>query len=599
MLQPVVAGLVALNVEEHCEKPMRRKDDLVIRVAGESGDGSNASGEMLAQAAARSGLHVFTFRTTPAEIKGGPVMFQVRASNAPVRSQGDAVDVLFAFNEEAWQLHHAAMAPDAVLLYDADEFSPPESFAGVAYPVPIGKLAQAAGNRRGKNVVALAVAAALFGIGLNKLEDIVRIRLGKKADLLESNLAAVHAGVAYAHGLQKRDQLWLESAGEHERLVMTGNQAIVAGALHAGIGFFAGYPITPASDIMEGLADTLPQLGGGYLQAEDEIASIMACIAASYGGKKAMTATAGPGLALMGEALGYASMTEIPLVVVDAQRGGPSTGLPTKMEQSDLNIAVYGGHGDSPRIVLAPASVAECFHLAAWGFNLAEQFQTPLVLLSDYSLSFRTETVEPFELAKYPVVNRITPSGELAPKAYQRYQLDSSYISPMALPGTPNAQYTATGLEHNEYGNPAYTPEAHIQMTEKRWRKLDPLRHSREYVRRFGSPEAKVGLLCWGTTAGPCRGALLLADQEALPLAMLQVQMLSPLPVDAIEEFIASVEIVLVPEVNYQGQFAKLIQAELGVRVRSFTQYTGLPFASLDILRKVHELMGMAEPQLA
>lgn len=577
---------------------MIKKDDLVIRVAGESGDGSTATGEMLAQAAARSGLHVFTFRTTPAEIKGGPVMFQVRASNAPVRSQGDVVDVLFAFNQEAWDLHHAAMGPNSVLLYDSEEFTPPVSFSGMVYPVPIGKLAQEAGNRRAKNVVAMAVAAALFGLGLSKLEDIVRAKLGKKVELLASNLAAIEIGSAYAQGLDKHDPYWMEAVGEHNRLVMTGNQAIVAGALHAGVRFFAGYPITPASDIMEGLAPMLPRLGGGYLQAEDEIASIMACIGASFGGKKAMTATAGPGLSLMGEAIGYAGMAEIPVVIVDAQRGGPSTGLPTKMEQSDLNIAVYGGHGDSPRIVLAPASVAECFHLGVWGFNLAEQYQSPVILLTDYSLSFRTETIEPFDMAKYPVVDRLQPAGELQPKAYQRYMVDETYLSPMALPGTPNGQYTATGLEHNEVGNPAYTPEAHVQMSEKRWRKFEPLRHSHEYVRRFGAERARVGLLCWGTTAGPCRGAVFLAEQEGLPLAMLQVQMLSPLPVDAIEAFIESVEIVLVPEVNYQGQFARLIQAELGVRVRSFTQYTGMPFTRLQILRKVHEILGVGEPEL-
>jgi 2-oxoglutarate/2-oxoacid ferredoxin oxidoreductase subunit alpha len=577
---------------------MIKKDDLVIRVAGESGDGSTATGEMLAQAAARSGLHVFTFRTTPAEIKGGPVMFQVRASNEPVRSMGDGVDVLFAFNQEAWDLHHAEMAPNAVLLYDSEEFTPPTDFAGIAYPCPIGEIAQANGGRRGKNVAALGLTAALFGIGLSKLEDIVRSKLGKKADLLEANLSALRAGIDYAHSLQKQDGLWLESTGEHERYVMTGNQAIVAGALHAGVQFFAGYPITPASDIMEGLAPVLPKIGGAYLQAEDEIASIMACIGASYGGKKSMTATAGPGVALMGEALGFASMAEIPCVLVDAQRGGPSTGLPTKMEQSDLNIAVAGGHGDSPRIVLAPASVAECFHLTVWGFNLAEQYQTPVIILTDYSLSFRTETIEPIDYSKYPVVERDRPVGSLAPKEYQRYALTENLISPMAQPGTANAQYTATGLEHNEYGNPAYSPEAHVQMTEKRWGKFAPLQHSHAYVRRFGAAKAKVGVICWGTTAGPARGALQLAEQEGLDVALLQIQMLMPLPTEAIREFIDSVETVLVPEVNFQGQLARLIQAELGVSVQSMTRYTGLPMSRIEILRQIHQLMGLAEPEL-
>lgn len=307
-----------------------------------------------------------------------------------------------------------------------------------------------------------------------------------------------------------------------------------------------------------------------------------------------MTATSGPGLSLMIEALGLASMMELPLVIVDAQRGGPSTGLPTKMEQSDLYIAVYGGHGDAPRIVLAPASVAECFHLTAWAFNLAEEYQSPVIILSDYSLSFRTETVEPFDLSKYPRVERLEPDHALQPGEYQRYHVNGSYVSPIARPGTANAQYTATGLEHNEYGNPAYTPDYHVMMTEKRWRKYEPLKRSHEYVRRFGPERARVGILCWGTTAGPARGAVYLAEQEGLPVSMLQVQMLSPLPEDAIQAFIDSVDIVLVPEVNYQGQFAKLIQGTFGVKVQSYTQYTGMPFTRLDILSKVMELLGVA-----
>jgi 2-oxoglutarate ferredoxin oxidoreductase subunit alpha len=572
------------------------KEDLIIRVAGESGDGSNATGEMLAQAAARSGLYVFTFRTTPAEIKGGPVMVQVRASNTPVRSMGDAVDVLFAFNQEAWDLHHQDMAPNAVLLYDPDEFTPPEDFTGIRYPIPINALAVQAGNKRGKNVAALGAVASLFGIGAARLEDIVRAKLGKKADLLELNLRALQAGIDYAkNDIQKSDSFWVESQAERELIVMTGNQAIVAGALHAGIGFFAGYPITPASDIMEGLAPILPKLGGGYMQAEDEIASIMACIGASYGGKKSMTSTAGPGISLMGEAIGYASMAEIPVVIVDAQRGGPSTGLPTKMEQSDLNIAVFGGHGDSPRIVVAPASVSECFHLTVWAFNLAEQYQTPVFILSDYSLSFRTETIEKLNYSAYPVIERLTPPADLPADQYKRFELTESGISAMALPGMPGFNYTASGLEHNEHGDPAYTPKAHVEMTDKRWRKFEPLKASREYVRRFGSEQAKVGVLCWGTTAGPARGAVQMAIDEGLSVAVLQVQMLSPLPEEAIQEFIDSVEHVIVPEVNYSGQFAKLVQGTLGVKVHSFTQYTGLPFTQIDILRKIHEVLGVSE----
>jgi 2-oxoglutarate/2-oxoacid ferredoxin oxidoreductase subunit alpha len=575
------------------------KDDIVIRVGGESGDGSSATGEMLAQAAAKSGLRVFTFRTTPAEIKGGPVMFQVRASNAMVRSMGDAVDVLFAFNAEAWDLHHADLAPDGVLLYDPDEFTPPPSFTGISYPIPINQIANDTGNKRGKNVAALGAVATLFGLGAGSLEAIVRAKLGKRADLLELNLVALQAGIDYVtNQIQKIDPFWVTSEHEQPQLVMTGNQAIVAGALHAGVNFFAGYPITPASDIMEGLAPILPTNGGAYLQAEDEIASIMACIGASYGGKKAMTATAGPGLSLMIEALGYASMTELPLVIVDAQRGGPSTGPPPKTEQNNPHPPVYGGHGDAPRIVLAPASVAESFFLTVQAFNLAEAYQTPVILLSDYSLSFRTETLDPPDLGDelYRVVERKAAEGPFAPGEYHRYALTDDSISPVALPGTANAQYTSTGLEHNSFGSPVYDAYHHTVMTEKRWHKLDPLKYSHQFVRRFGARRAKVGLLCWGTTAGAARGAVFLAEKMGLELAMLQVQMLSPLPEAAIRAFLDEVDVVLVPEVNYQGQFANLVQATFGIKVEKMVRYGGLPIKRREILEHAMALMGEGVP---
>lgn len=571
------------------------KDDLVFRVAGDSGDGSNATGEMLAQACARSGLYVFTFRTTPAEIKGGPVMFQVRASNKPLYTMGDAIDVLFAFNQEAWDLHHDDLAANAAVLYDSDAFSLPSDYTGLCYAVPINRLAHENGDRRGKNVVALGVTATLFGLRSEKLIDIVRRRLGKKLDRVESNLKSLQAGIDFVKThVQKVDPFWIQANGEREQLMMTGNQAIVAGALQGGIGFFAGYPITPASDIMEGLAPILPTLGGSYLQAEDEIASIMSCIGASYAGKKAMTATSGPGLSLMVEAIGYASMAEIPVVIVNVQRGGPSTGLPTKMEQSDLDLAVHGGHGDAPRIVVAPANVAECFHLTVSGFNLAEEYQSPVIILSDYSLAFCTETIEPLDGKIYPCTDRQQPEGPLQPGVYKRYILTERGVSPMALPGTPNAEYTATGLEHDEQGDPIYTPTGHTTMTDKRWRKFEPLKHSHEFVRHFGSKQAKVGLLCWGTTVGPARGAVSRALHQNLPVSMFQVQMLSPLPEDAIREFVASVTTVLVPEVNFQGQFARQIRLILGARVRSMTQYTGLPFTESAILRKIYELLELA-----
>src|SRR3990170_5748522 len=330
------------------------KSDIIIRIGGEGGEGVISTGDMFTMGAARTGFHVFTFRTYPAEIKGGHAWYQTRVSNEPVRSIGDGIDVLIAFDDEAYHRHIGEVNKDGAVIYDPDRVTP-KNGAHVAYPVPLQALARHELDfQRGKNVLTLGIMAGLFGLAPSALEDLVRSRLKRRAELLSKNIEALHFGYEYTQNIRKEDQYYLGTSDHVSRLVMSGNDAIVAGAMHAGCRYYAGYPITPASEILEVMARELPKVGGTFLQAEDEIASMASVIGASFAGTKAMTATSGPGFSLMTELMGLAAMAEVPCVIVDAQRAGPSTGMPTKLEQGDLFQALYGGHGDFPRIVVAP-----------------------------------------------------------------------------------------------------------------------------------------------------------------------------------------------------------------------------------------------------
>src|SRR3990170_2532726 len=389
------------------------KSDIIIRIGGEGGEGVISTGDMFSTGAARTGFHVFTFRTYPAEIKGGHAWYQIRVSDKPVLSIGDGIDVLIAFDAEAYEKHIGLVHEHGVVIYDPDRVSPNGADGRVLYPVSLQKMARERLDfQRGKNHLTLGVMAGLFGLDPASLEDLVKTRLKRRAELLEKNLEALHFGYQYTREIRKEDGYYLGSSDHVSRLVMSGNDAIVAGALYAGCRFYAGYPITPASEILETMARELPKVGGTFLQAEDEIASMASVIGASFAGTKAMTATSGPGFSLMTELMGLASMAEVPCVIVDAQRAGPSTGMPTKLEQGDLFQALYGGHGDFPRIVVAPGSVEDCIYQIVNAFNLSERYQMPSIFLSDQSLSHRTESLQMPDFERLAVTERTRPGPE-------------------------------------------------------------------------------------------------------------------------------------------------------------------------------------------
>jgi 2-oxoglutarate ferredoxin oxidoreductase subunit alpha len=375
---------------------------------------------------------------------------------------------------------------------------------------------------------------------------------------------------------------------------MTGNQATTLGALAAGCRFYSGYPITPATSIMEFMSTELPKMGGTLIQAEDEIAAITMAIGASFGGVKSMTATSGPGLSLMIEAIGHASMTEVPVVVVDVQRAGPSTGMPTKTAQGDLFMALYAANDEAPRFVIAPDSVEDCFYQMVNAFNLAEKYQLPVIVLTDQAMSERVETIRPIDLSQVEVLDRLTPEleGDHSGNGYKRYALTEDGISPMAIPGMRGGHYVAEGLEHNEYGAPNYTPEMHSAMMEKRYRKVETARRELRnwnVVDVWGDPGAEIGVIGWGSTKGTVREAMAQAMQEGVRVAALYPEMLLPMPDEEIRAFLANKRAVIVPELNYRGMFGDVIAHRYNVKVNHVTKYDGLPFKVQDIYEAITE----------
>ena len=574
------------------------RNDFVIRIGGDTAIGGVIStGENFTSAAARLGFQVFTFRSYPAEIKGGHAWFQVRLANRPVLSLGDGIDVLIAFDQEAYERHRDDLNEGAVLIYDSDLVHADDGKV-THYAAPFQRIArQELDFVRGTNVLVLGLMAGLFGLPVTSLEELVRLRYKRRAELVEKNLQALAYGYEYTKQIRKEDKYYLGTSDHIRRLVMSGNDAITAGAVHAGCRFFAGYPITPASDILESMARELPKVGGICLQSEDEMAALGSCIGASYGGVKAMTATSGPGFSLMTELLGLSSMTEIPVVLVDAQRSGPSTGLPTRLEQSDLFAALYGGHGDFPRIVIAPASVEDCLYRTVYAFNLAEKYQMPVILLSDQSLSHRTQTIEMPELSRLKIVNRLQPSDGRDGEKYARYALTETGVSPAAIPGIFAHPYVAPGLEHDEYGHPNLSPQVHEAMTEKRFRKLATLAKeidTPDWAPRYGHPHPELGIIGWGASEGAICEAVDRAVEKGYKVAAIHPRILNPLPRTQLERFIASVRWVLVPEANYQGQFAHHLAAQLGVQPIRLNKIGGVPFTPSEIVQRIEEVMSHA-----
>jgi len=577
------------------------RQDLVIRIAGEAGEGVLITGQMVTQATARAGYYVLTDSVPPAEIKGGYSFYQIRLGEQRLRARGDSLDVLLAFNLEAFENSIEQLRDGGILIYDSAELNPPANDRYRSYAVPLTDIAKNEVELTlAKNMVAVGVVAGLFGLDPTHLHRLLReSKLAKKgADILNKNLKAIDLGYAFVEEhVSERGALEVLPSKLEGRVVLSGNHAVALGALVAGCRRYAGYPITPATDIMELLADELPRLGGAVIQAEDEIAAIGMVLGSSYSGQKSMTATSGPGISLMTEMLGLASMAEIPAVVIDCQRSGPSTGMPTRHEQGDLNIAVYGAHGEVQRVVLAPTSLMDCFWVTIDAFNLSEEFQLPAIVLQDTVLAVRTESIPRPDLSKVNLVNRRTfaykDGGDgydaaSGPERYLRYQITSDGVSPMAIPGTPGGAYVATGLEHTQAANTSSDARNHAAMTEKRFRKLEGVLKKAPPAHEYGDPSAEIGFLTWGSTLGVVCEAIDRLAAQGIKAHALAPRMVWPLPTHQIDPFLRNKRKIIVPEVNYTGQFAQLLRAHYqNVEFTSLNVYGGQPFSVSRVVEAV------------
>jgi 2-oxoglutarate ferredoxin oxidoreductase subunit alpha len=574
--------------------------EAVIRIAGNSQDGIQAIGGFLARLAGRSEQEVMTFMTIPSTISGGPSIFQVRIGSGEVASAGDDADVLLAFYQHSYEDHIDSLNKGGIVLFDSDHVEPKaewkENYHHIGIPISSLTVEAIGGTAKdkGKNIYALGVLAKMFDLNVPKLEKLIGERFGgKDTSVLNNALAAFHAGYANSLGQVIETFKFADSRRKAgQQVVMTGNEALAYGILAAGVRFGAAYPITPWSDVMEILRRELPKYGGTFVQCEDEIAAISMANGAGFAGRVAVTGSSGPGITLKMEATGWAVMAEVPVVIIDVQRSGPSTGMPTSVEQSDLNLACYGSHGDAPRVVLAPADVEDCFYTAIEAVNIARKYNVPVFILSDQAIATRIEAFACPDLEK--VCQDIAP--DLSPVAdHKPYDLSTpDGVTPRVALGTPilSGRYPiAGGLEHDELGHPTGSPKLHMQMTAKRRKKLQALAATLPTPKVYGPPEGNVLLVGWGSTRGPIQEAVDRARAAGDSVSALHLKHLNPLP-NGLENIFSGFNSIRVVEMNDEGlygygQLGGILRARYcDPKIRGINKTDGLTWKVKEILER-------------
>ena len=564
---------------------MSRKN-LSIALTGSGGSGVMTTGNMLLEAAAQAGWYGFMGRSAGPQIRGGDAAALLRVSSEPIESPDDSFDLVLALDPGSMGRFVAEipLRTDSIIMSDAEggrrSSNLPETPAQVV-DLPMKKMAKTVKGGR-PNMIALGAVAKMIGLPETSIYSILeKILKSKGPDALEASWTCVQAGFVAGQDLPKFDGPPLNSESASERWSFTGNEAAGLGAVRGGVRFVAAYPITPATEALEWLAGSLPKLGGVLVQAEDELASINQVIGASFGGTPALTATSGPGLALMTESIGLAVCSEVPVVVLDVMRCGPSTGIATKSEQSDLSIALNGLHGDAPHLVLSPTSVTDCVFTTQWAVHLAESMQTAAIVLSDQSLGQTRAIVNrPADLTF--MAKRLVP--ERFEENYLRYAVGESGISPMAIPGQKGGQYTSDGLEHTEAGVPSSLPGDHFAQLEKRERKINGFDYGQHWADLEGDGETAV--ITWGSTTGPVREALSRLNGQGEFIRLIAIRLLSPERPEDMVAALKGVKRLLVVEQSHSKQFHRYLRSayDLPANTRVFNRPGPLPFRPNEII---------------
>jgi 2-oxoglutarate ferredoxin oxidoreductase subunit alpha len=557
-----------------------------------------SAGESLITAAALEGYHGIMTKSFGSQIRGGEASCRLRLGAEPVLNPNGPLDVAVALNWEDFRRFGGELTIQAstIVIYESKSGVPADGLPleGMApeevFSVPITEMAERhSGTARANNIVVIGLLAGWFGIGRESALAGIRKKFAKKGtSIVEANVRAFQAGMEFAEGHPlKRDRKLIAPKGARGASLLTdGNDMCATAAIFSGCTFFGGYPITPSTEIMQFLDREIWNHGGTVLQAEDEIAGLGAVVGASFAGQKAMTATSGPGMSLMTEMLGLASIAELPLVCVNVQRGGPSTGMPTKAEQSDLFQAAFSAHGDCLRPVLAATSVSDMFGITIESFNLAEHYQTPVILLSDQEIAQRKEIVDPIDTTNIRLIERQRPAkAELSD--YARFRINESGVSPISHPGMSGGSYLASGIEHDERGRPTASGELHARMNEKRFRKFDSLKSRRDLFELEGDMDAPLGLISWGSVAGVARESLRLALDEGLKVKMLIPKLLYPVAETVYQDFFVSLERGLFIEQSFQAQLYRIVRMYVDVpsSVKPFARSGSNPIQATEVLK--------------
>ncbi len=570
---------------------------------GQAGDGSLTTGDLIAGVFKRMGLEVYTYKDFPSRIRGGHTNYVIRASEHRDHGMADAVDALVAFDLEAVEAHIDEMRPGGFVVFDNTSETIPEHLRRgdiTWYEIPLAKIAkQELGLELVRNTISLGVLGALIGMDPDVVRHDVRGVYQRKGEkLVELNVRAIEAGERYViENFADRPSGYALTKGEDgDRLIMMGNDAIAYGALAAGCRFMAGYPITPATDVLEWMSKQLPKFGGVVVQAEDELAAITMTLGAAFAGVRAMTATSGPGQALMTEAIGLAGVLEIPVVVVECARTGPSTGMPTKTEQSNLNHLIYSGHGEIPRVVIAPGTVRESFELTAIAFNLAEKYQLPVFVLTEQALCQSKATLAPLDVDAVEVDRgKLIDRGEVTFGEYKRFAFTEDGVSPRVIPGVPGGMHLAPGSEHNDAGVITENARNRARMMEKRMGKLVAMRDDLPRAVLHGIADADIAIVGYGANRGPIAEAVQRLAADGVLTRFLQLRTLWPFPDDDIRAFVRGAQHVFVVENNYTGQLMQLIRAVVGPLdvLHGVRKYDGRPFRPIEIIEAVLETSGL------
>lgn len=571
--------------------------DITMMVGGEAGQGVATVGMILSRVFARGGYNIFADQDYESRIRGGHNFFRIRISDQPVNAISEKLKILIALNEETIALHVDELERERLggAIFDSDKI---KAVMGevVDLGVPLESLAKREGGSEAMaNSVAAGVAVGLVNYPFPLLEKVILEQFAAGSKAAEGNKKAARAGYDYARAnLMGELDVKIPVIREGKKMLINGNEAIALGALAAGCKFMTSYPMTPSTSIMEFLAQKADEYGLAVIQAEDEIAAMNMAIGASFAGARAMVATSGGGFCLMVEGLGLAGATETPVVIIEGQRPGPATGLPTRTEQGDLEFVLHAAHGEFPHLVLAPVTIEDAFYATVKAFNLAERYQTPVILLNDHYLASSYNTIDKFDLSEVTVDRGLLAGEETLQKGYKRHLLTETGISPRAYPGIDGAVVVTTGDEHDEVGH--ITEDANIRqkMVDKRLRKLEEARKDIISPFTYGNEDADILLVGWGSTLGPMKEAVDNLNSNGLRARLMSLRDIYPFPRDAFKAMFGSPRLAFTVEQNATAQMAHLIRAETGIYLENkILKYDGRPLTPqyiMDALKKEAKL---------